>query len=101
MWRGMWRGMVGQFRRQDRVSSLCEKELCDSVKIENVVARLVMMAKLHHAAKLKEYCIDYIASSRRRSWQQRGDSSWARSPTCCRSCSRTVMGCGNGLATKK
>jgi hypothetical protein len=87
--------MVGQFRRQDRVSSLCEKELCDSVKIENVVARLVM-AKLHHAAKLKEYCIDHIASSRRRSWQQRGDSSWARSPT-----SHTVMGCGNGLATKK
>eukprot|EP01049_Picozoa_sp_SAG25_P018487 SAG25_NODE_5337_length_671_cov_0.736014_1_plen_195_part_01 len=42
-----------------RLVSLCEAHMIDGLAIENVAARLVM-AELHSAAKLKEYCIDYI-----------------------------------------
>ena len=59
-----------------RLASLCEEQLCAGMTIENVAARLVV-AELHSAAQLKEYCLDYIGERpaevmATEGWQQLG-----------------------------
>jgi hypothetical protein len=57
-----------------RLVALCEEQLCEGI---DAAARLVL-ADRHHAAQLKEACLDYIADHheavvmRSEGWQQLG-----------------------------
>ena len=59
-----------------RLVALCEEQLCEGVDDESAAARLVL-ADRHHAAQLKEVCLDYIAEHHEavmtsEGWQQLG-----------------------------
>ena len=59
-----------------RLVALCEEQLCEGIDDESAAARLVL-AERHHAAQLKEACLDYIAEHHEavmtsEGWQQLG-----------------------------
>ena len=59
-----------------RLVALCEEQLCEGIDDESAAARLVL-ADRHHAAQLKEACLDYIAEHHEavmtsEGWQQLG-----------------------------
>ena len=44
-----------------RLVALCERELCERVEVETA-ARLLVLADQHHAAQLKEHCLEFIGA---------------------------------------
>ena len=59
-----------------RLVALCEEQLCEGIDEASAAARLVL-ADRHHAAQLKEACLDYIAEHHEavmtsEGWQQLG-----------------------------
>jgi len=59
-----------------RLVALCEEQLCEGIDEASAAARLVL-AERHHAAQLKEACLDYIAAHseavmKSEGWQQLG-----------------------------
>ena len=59
-----------------RLVALCEEQLCEGIDEASAAARLVL-AERHHAAQLKEACLDYIAAHAEavmtsEGWQQLG-----------------------------
>ena len=59
-----------------RLVALCEEQLCEGIDDDSAAARLVL-AERHHAAQLKEACLDYIAEPHEavmtsEGWQQLG-----------------------------